>query len=110
MTLPMPFIEELKCLRGSSPFIFPSATGRGHISQNAVLKALKMFDQTITSHGFRNTFKTWARSEGVPDWIADAYVDHGLKGLDASYRRENPARVEAECAKVTERLYGYVGR
>ncbi len=110
MTLPKPFIEELKCLRGSSPFIFPSATGRGHISQNAVLKALKMFDQTITSHGFRNTFKTWARSEGVPDWIADVYADHGPKGLDKAYRRESQARIEAECAKVAERLYGYVGR
>ncbi|CAN1539781.1 XerC Integrase [Sphingomonadaceae bacterium] len=109
-TLPMPFIEELKQLKGTSPFTFPSATGRGHVTQNALLKALKEFDETITAHGFRNTFKTWARSEGIPDWIADAYVDHSLKGLDASYRREDPARVEAECAKVTERLYGYVGR
>lgn len=107
-TLPMPFIEELKQLKGSSPFIYPSATGRGHVTQNALLKALKEFDETITAHGFRNTFKTWARSEGVPDWIADAYVDHSLNGLDASYRREDPVRIKLECAKVTERLYAYV--
>lgn len=107
-TLPLPFIEELKQLQGSSGYLFPSTAGRGHVTQNALLKALKEFDESITAHGFRNSFKTWARSENVPDWVADAYVDHSLAGLDASYRREDPARIRAECAKVTERLYAYV--
>jgi integrase len=110
MTLPMPFIDELKQLKGSSPYLFPSTAGRGHVTQNALLKAVKEFDERITAHGFRNTFKTWARSESIPDWVADAYVDHSLKGLDAAYRREDPARIRAECAKVTERLYSYVRR
>lgn len=108
VTLPAQFIDELKILLGPSQFVFSSDSVEGHLTENALLKALQSFDEGITAHGFRNTFKTWARSQSIPDWIADAYVDHGLKGLDASYRREDPVRVIAECAKVTERLYQYV--
>lgn len=107
-TLPKPFLAELEQLRSNSPYLFQSDSAAGYITENAVLKALQEFDSGITAHGFRNTFKTWARSEGVPDWIADAYVDHSLKGLDRSYRREDVARVLAECAKVTEKLFSYV--
>jgi integrase len=107
-TLPKSFLNELMQLRGNSPYLFPSDSVSGYVTENAVLKALQEFDSTITAHGFRNTFKTWARSEGVPDWVADAYVDHSLKGLDRSYRREDAARVVNECAKLTEGLYQYV--
>lgn len=109
-TLPAAFISELVKIRGNGSLLFPSPTGRGHISENAILKALQEFDSGITAHGFRNTFKTWARSQSVPDWIADAYVDHSLKGLDASYRREDVGRVIAECAQVTSKLFEYVER
>jgi integrase len=108
ITLPKPFLDELRAMKLDEHLLFPSASGRGHLTENALLKALKTYDEGITAHGFRNSFKTWARSVGVADWIADAYVDHSLKGLDASYRREDPARVIAECAQVTERLYKYV--
>jgi integrase len=109
VTLPRPFLDELRAMKVHEHLLFPSTSGRGHLTENALLKALKTYDESITAHGFRNSFKTWARSAGVADWIADAYVDHSLKGLDASYRREDPARVIAECAAVTERLYKYVG-
>ena len=108
ITLPRPFLDELMAMKVDEHLLFPSTSGRGHLTENALLKALKTYDEGITAHGFRNSFKTWARSVGVADWIADAYVDHSLKGLDASYRREDPARVIAECAQVTERLYKYV--
>jgi integrase len=108
ITLPRPFLDELRAMKVDEHLLFPSTSGRGHLTENALLKALKTYDEGITAHGFRNSFKTWARSVGVADWIADAYVDHSLKGLDASYRREDPARVIAECAAVTERLYKYV--
>jgi integrase len=108
ITLPRPFLDELRATKIDEHLLFPSTSGRGHLTENALLKALKTYDESITAHGFRNSFKTWARSAGVADWIADAYVDHSLKGLDASYRREDPARVIAECAQVTERLYKYV--
>jgi integrase len=108
ITLPRPFLDELRAMKLDEHLLFPSTSGRGHLTENALLKALKTYDESITAHGFRNSFKTWARSAGVADWIADAYVDHSLKGLDASYRREDPARVIAECALVTERLYKYV--
>ena len=108
ITLPKPFLDELRAMKLDEHLLFPSTSGRGHLTENALLKALKAYDEGITAHGFRNSFKTWARSVGVADWIADAYVDHSLQGLDASYRREDPARVIAECAQVTERLYKYV--
>jgi integrase len=106
-TLPKGFMEELLAIKGNTPWLFPSLGSSDFISEPTIRKLLKRFDSDITAHGFRNTFKTWARNEGFADWIADAYVDHSLKGLDASYRREDPARIVAECAKVTETLYEY---
>ena len=109
-TLPEGFMSELLRIKGDSPYLFPSLGRAKYISNTSIRKMLRLFDSNITAHGFRNSFKTWARSENVSDWVADAYVDHSLKGLDASYRREDPKRIISECAKVTEALYAYVAQ
>ena len=105
ITLPEPFLQQLLKIRVNSPFIFPSPTTQGHVTPNATLKAFKRYDDKITNHGFRNSVKIWGRNEGFPDYVMDAYVDHGLKGLDKSYRREN---LSNKCSKVTEQLYLYL--
>jgi len=103
--LPEPFLQELLKIRVDSPFNFPSPTTQGHVTPNATLKAFKRYDDKITNHGFRNSIKIWGRNEGYPDYVMDAYVDHGLKGLDKSYRRED---LTIKIEQVTQNLLSFL--
>ena len=88
-------------------FVFASPVKRGCLTPNAVLKILKGFDGSLTTHGFRNSIKEFCRvtTPPVPDHVADAFCDHSLKGLDASYRRRDTSDDRAQLA---ERLMAYV--
>ena len=105
ITLPEPFLQDLLKIRVSSPFIFPSPTTQGHVTPNATLKAFKRYDDKITNHGFRNSIKIWGRNEGYPDYVMDGYVDHALKGLDKSYRRED---LKIKIEQVTQNLLSFL--
>lgn len=59
----------------------------------------------ITTHGFRNTFKTWCLHNDVEDFLADRYVDHERKGLDRSYRRDDLFQKRAQ---LMERYYDFI--
>ena len=102
MVLPKPYIADLLKIRTKSPFVYTSATTPGYLTPNAILKAFKRYDGNITNHGFRNSIKTWGRKKDFPDFLMDAYVDHSLKGLDRSYRRED---LTPQLAEVTQKLY-----
>jgi integrase len=93
--------------RGDEQFVFASPVKRGSLTPNAVLKILKGFDPSLTTHGFRNSIKEFCRvtTPPVPDHVADAFCDHSLKGLDASYRRRDTSE---ERAHLTDRLMAYV--
>jgi integrase len=109
LKLPEPLLKELKSLKDSQSedFIFPSNSESGHITSNAILKLLKSFDPSLTTHGFRNAIKVWCMSTDpqVPEHIADAFCDHSLKGLDAAYRRMDTFSARAEVAR---RLHDYI--
>lgn len=92
---------------GREEYVFESPATTGHVSPNALLKLLKRFDPELTNHGFRNAIKEYCRKvePAVPDHIADAFCDHALKGLDASYRRMETTKERAELA---ERLYAFI--
>lgn len=115
LKLPEPLLGMLKALSASSgehdrkanKFIFASPTTRGGLTPNAVLKVLKRFDPSLTTHGFRNSIKEFCRitQPPIPDHIADAFCDHSLKGLDASYRRRDTSE---ERAQLAARLVEYV--
>lgn len=98
--------QELKKNSGS-PYVFSSPTTAGHLTENAVLKTLKRFDPDLTTHGFRNSIKEFCRQTDpcIPDHIADAFCDHSLKGLDASYRRYDTSK---ERAALVDRLLEHV--
>lgn len=91
----------------SQSYVFESPSTTGPISPNAILKTLKSFEPSMTTHGFPNTVKVWCRGAdpAIPDHIADAFCDHALRGLDASYRR---ADTSLERAAVAERLFDFV--
>ena len=103
--LPDEYINSLLEQKSDQIFVFPSPTKASYVTPNATLKSFKAFDKAITNHGFRNTIKTWGRNEGFTDYVMDAYLDHGLKGLDKSYRRED---LSHHCAQVTEKLYSFL--
>ena len=115
LKLPEPLMEVLQTLPGSvgddggrgKRFVFASPTTRGGLTPNAVLKVLKRFDPSLTTHGFRNSIKEFCRitNPPIPDHIADAFCDHSLKGLDASYRRRDTSE---ERAQLAVRLVEYV--
>jgi integrase len=110
LRLPGGLLKDLKAIQKISlreEYVFESPTTTGHVSANALLKVLKRFDPALTNHGFRNAIKEFCRKAEPPvaDHIADAFCDHSLKGLDASYRRMDTSD---ERAALTKRLYAFV--
>ena len=43
--------------------------------------------------------------KGYPDYLMDAYVDHALKGLDKSYRRED---LTIKIEQITQNLFSFL--
>lgn len=109
LRLPDDMIEQLRSLKpqSGSIYLFESPTTKGPVTPNAVLKLLKSFDPSITTHGFRNAAKEFCRQTdpAIPDHVADAYCDHSLRGLDASYRRYDTSNERADMAL---RLYEHI--
>jgi integrase len=101
LRLPDDLLARLKAQNTRNEYVFESPTTQGNVSANALLKVLKRFDPELTNHGFRNAIKEFCRKAEppVPDHIADAFCDHSLKGLDASYRRMDTSKERAELAK-----------
>ena len=89
----------------SHEHVFVSTYNRRCINPESLRKMFKSFDKTMTSHGFRNTFKEWADNADVNEFLADRYVDHNLKGLDKAYRRYNTIEARADIAR---RYYAYM--
>lgn len=111
LKLPQPLLDLLLVLKQNPKqrYVFESPSTTGPISPNAILKLLKTFEPSLTTHGFRNSIKVWCRNAipAIPDYVADAFCDHSLRGLDASYRRGDTA---PERAEVAERLFQFVTR
>ncbi|WP_135506829.1 tyrosine-type recombinase/integrase [Roseovarius aestuariivivens] len=109
LKLPSELLAKIGQLRSTSrgKYVFESPSTTGHLTENAVLKILKRFDPALTTHGFRNSIKEFCRKAEppVPDHIADAFCDHSLKGLDASYRRFDTS---IERHQLAQRLYSYL--
>ena len=77
-----------------------SFDGRKPINAETLRRNFQKFGP-ITTHGFRNTFKTWALNQNPPieTFLVDRYVDHALAGLDKHYRRDDLFQQRAELAE-----------
>ena len=84
-------------------FVFAPLGGK-NMNAETLRRNFRKFGD-ITTHGMRNTFKTWALNNDVSDFLADRYVDHALVGLDKAYRRDDLFEQRAELA---EHYYAYV--
>ena len=82
-------LRNTHALTGDETHLFAKSRNRsGVICENAALNLVKRFDPTITGHGFRATFRTWARLQ--KRYERDAYefaLAHGLPPLDEAYMR-----------------------
>ena len=94
--------------KGSGPddWIFKSPTKPTvPVTDTSINKCLKATGYDLTFHGFRNAIKIWGKSNGFDRDLMDAYCQHGLKGLDRSYRREDTLEARYE---VTKKLTAFV--
>lgn len=74
-----------------SDFVFPGRSLRKSISNNTMLKHLKEItgDETLTVHGFRTTFRTWAQEETDFEEEIVEHCLHHITGDEAekAYKR-----------------------
>ena len=100
--LPPQLCEALRVLKANQlndDFVF-SVDGRKPINAETLRRNFQKFD-AITTHGFRNTFKTWCLNQEPPVdiFLVDRYCDHALTGLDKNYRRDDMFDQRAALAK-----------
>ena len=88
MKLPDSLSKALCALPRKCDYVF-TVDGHRPINSETLRRNFQKFD-TITTHGFRNTFKTWALNQNPPidTFLVDRYCDHALAGLDKNYRRD----------------------
>jgi len=84
-------VAALKAVKGRSKrYVFPGHKRSSHLSNTAMLQALKRLGRTgITVHGFRSTFRDWcAESTNYPSDVAEMALAHTLRDkTEAAYRR-----------------------
>lgn len=95
--LPAALSQALCELPKKCDFVF-SVDGQRPINAETLRRNFQKFDN-ITTHGFRNTFKTWCLHNDIDEFLADRYCDHALKGLDKNYRRDDLFEQRAELAE-----------
>ncbi len=82
-------INDLPRVAGE-PFLFPAPRG-GSMSDVALSALLKRMDEPVTAHGFRSTFKDWAREQTS---YADEVSELALAHVNSDATRAAYARSE----------------
>ena len=82
-------LEKLRGLSGDGGVVFRGPRGE-KLGPTAVGNALKKADINATGHGFRSSFKDWARHEGVDELLSEFALAHveGSKTV-AAYARDD---------------------
>ena len=108
MRLPTGITEQFRQLKASNEndtgeYIFDMGNGKP-MNPETLRRNFQKFGE-MTTHGLRNSLKTWALHEGIEQFVVDRYVDHSLQGLDKAYRRDD---MYEERAAVCERYYKFI--
>ena len=82
-------LDELRGLSGDDGVAFRGPRGE-KLGPTSVLNALKKADINATGHGFRSSFKDWARHQGVEELLSEFALAHveGSKTV-AAYARDD---------------------
>jgi integrase len=104
LKLPSGLSEALLALPCKCDYVF-TVDGLKPINAETLRRNFQKFDK-ITTHGFRNTFKTWALNQDPPidTFLVNRYCEHALTGLIKNYRRDD---LFAKRAELAERYYDY---
>ena len=80
--------------------------GRQPINAETLRRNFQTFGK-ITTHGFRNSFKTWSLNQkpAIDGFLVDRYCDHALAGLDKNYRR---TALLKQLAALAQRYFDFV--
>jgi integrase len=105
-------LSSLKQAPLESKWVFPADTQFGHIDYNALNRSImrilgdrreEFTDQRsakpVTAHGFRHTFKTWAKEQGFQDELSEAQEARSKRGISATY--DHSYQVEARIPMMT---------
>ena len=92
MQLPSGLLNEFRSLHQSNAsepleFVFAMQGGRP-INAETLRRNFKKFGD-VSSHGFRNSFKTWALHKDIDQFLVDRYCDHSLQELNRAYHRDD---------------------
>lgn len=90
---------------GSAEVVFPSPRGKV-MASNALHRLLKLADVGGTTHGLRNSFRSWAAESGVPREVAEQALGHVVRGVEGVYQRSDLLEQRPE---VMERWGKYLG-
>ena len=103
--LPQALSEAVCTLPRKSDFVF-TVDGHKAINAETLRRNFQKFDK-VTTHGFRNSFKTWALNQepAIDAFLVDRYCDHALAGLDKNYRRDD---LFEQRATLAQRYFDYV--
>src|SRR5262245_50843117 len=84
----MEIIDHMEKVFPESEFIFPNEDG-GPQCNLAMLRAVQRhIDRTLTNHGLRATFKTWAHEKTDYDHLViEACLAHQVDGIERHYLR-----------------------
>jgi integrase len=86
-------VEILECMKkftDGSPYVFPGRSSLKPLSNMAFLMLLRRLKHdTITTHGFRSSFRDWAAEKtNVPRAVCEAVLAHTLRDkTEAAYNR-----------------------
>jgi integrase len=91
-------LENAALLSAGKRMVFAKTRTRsGTFCENAILNLVKRFDPNLTAHGFRASFKTWARMERRYSFDAIEFaLAHVPTKLEAAYMREDLLEERAE--------------
>ena len=94
-------LEHLREKTGQSKWVFPFDTKFGHIDYNALNRTIRRVlvdrrqeftdarsSKLVTAHGFRHTFKTWAKEQigdEFKDELSEAQEARKKRGISATY-------------------------
>ena len=95
-------VELLEALPKHGPFLFPTAVGRpiGGLAILYLMRRLRrshdwcdpVTGEPVTTHGFRATFRTWAKAKRLDREIAQLALGHAFyKSSERSYARDDDA-------------------
>jgi integrase len=95
------YLREAYESRVSDEFVFPGRNLAKPISNMTMLKHLKEIteDETLTVHGFRTTFRTWAQEETD---FEEEIVEHCLHHITGGCRKGVQARRGSKEAGMVE--------